>query len=496
MFIIYLLFLIISNIINSSENETMIFAEIHFRHGARAPSSVNENGQDALGIEWSNPGELTPIGERMQYLLGLRNRQKYITRNKFISDIYDPHELIVFSSNVNRTLQSVSSQLQGFYPASSGRGDKLSKEQYDKAIPPFNFSKSEENETKIEIENEKINLNDSALPNYMTIIPIHYIGFTNFSINCTEKVKNIINNNNNKQSVINYVDAFNKNFSKQFNEYLNNTEGNLLNFSYIIGLCDAVYADHFELKNTTSFYEKINISENDLMQNCHEALTIRYRDIYFGDEKNEYILYYNSYILNDMINYMKRRIEDDINGDISKNNISDYSRPRMVFLSGHDTTLSAQQMFFIKFFNLELKSFMLPGYSSQISFEVTRKNISQNLTNTLKYSDYTVKYYFDNSLILSLSFDKFLEKVEQNLWDYKKTQLFCLGEVKKPVDKSNKIIIFMGALIFILTIVVIVLIFLLLIKNKNKNKNKKPITENFINDKSIQNEKIINDDDD
>ena len=221
MLIIYLLFLIISNIINSSENETMIFAEIHFRHGARAPSSVNENGQDALGIEWSNPGELTPIGERMQYLLGLRNRQRYITRNKFISDIYDPHELIVFSSNVNRTLQSVSSQLQGFYPASSGRGDKLSKEQYDKAIPPFNFSKSEENETKIEIENEKINLNESALPNYMTIIPIHYIGFTNFSINCTEKVRNIINNNNNKQSVINYVDVFNKNFAKQFIVILN-----------------------------------------------------------------------------------------------------------------------------------------------------------------------------------------------------------------------------------------------------------------------------------
>ena len=488
MFIIYLLFLIISNIINCSENETMIFAEIHFRHGARAPSKVNETGQDALGIEWSTPGELTPIGERMQYLLGLRNRHRYITGDyRFISDIYDPHELIVFSSNVNRTLQSVSSQLQGFYPASSGRGDKLSSEQYDKAVPPFNCK---------EFESEKNNLKDSALPNYMTIIPIHYIGFTNFSINCTEKVKNIINNNNNKQSVRNYVDSFNKNFSKKFNQYLNNIEDNFLNFSYIIDVCDAVFADHFEKKNTTSFYDKINIEKDDLIQSCHEALTIRYRDIYFGDDKNEYILYYNSYILNDMINYIKRRIEDDINGDISQKNISDYSRPKMVFLSGHDTTLSAQQMFFIKFFNLELKSFILPNYSSQISFEVTRKEINDNLRNTLKYSDYTIKYYFDDMLILSQTFDKFLEEVEKNLWDYKKIELFCLGEVKKPVDNSNKIIIFMGVLIFILTIVVIVLIFLLLKNNKSKNKNKKPITENFINDKIIENEKIINDDED
>ena len=66
----------------------------------------------------------------MEYILGLYNRRRYITgENPFLSKKFDPHEILVFSTNVNRTLLSVTSQLQGLYPASPEIGDKLTPEQ-------------------------------------------------------------------------------------------------------------------------------------------------------------------------------------------------------------------------------------------------------------------------------------------------------------------------------------------------------------------------------
>lgn len=479
MFRIYLFF-IISNIFIFSKNEKLIFAEIHFRHGARAPSTLNDNGEDALGIKWNTPGELTSVGKRMQYLLGLRNRDRYITgKYKFISEVYDPHELIVYSSNVNRTLESISAQIQGFYPFATGKNETLSNGQIERGVPPFNLSEVDE------IEKEKNNLKESALPNYMTIIPIHYISFRNSSINCTEKVRSIIINNFNKSSVVDFVDDFNKNYSEIFNNYLNKEKDNVFNFSFVVNLCDSVYADHYERKNTSSFFEKTGIDKDLLMQSCKDALTINYRDIYYGDDNNEYILLQNSYLLGQMINYMKRRVDDDINGDISKKNISDYSRPKMVFISGHDTTLSGQEMYFIRFFNLKLDSYILPIYASQISFEIMREDIEEDKRNTLQYSDYVVYYYFNDKPILNVTFDKFLETIEKNIWDLETMEFFCSGQEK--VD-TTIIIIFLGVLIVTLSLIVIILTVILLKRKKVSNEDYKSKIDN------LSNEKLINED--
>jgi hypothetical protein len=104
----------------------------------------------------------------MEYILGLRNSQRYITGNKyqFLSEQYDPHEILVYSTNVNRTILSITSQLQGLYPMYSRSGYNLTQEQIDVSIPPINISYDE-------IQKEIENLNSSALPNFMTVIPIH-----------------------------------------------------------------------------------------------------------------------------------------------------------------------------------------------------------------------------------------------------------------------------------------------------------------------------------
>ena len=43
----------------------------------------------------------------------------------------------------------------------------------------------------------------------------------------------------------------------------------------------------------------------------------------------------------------------------------------MVLISSHDTTLSAIEMIFIKFFHLGIESFKYPIYTSQINFEIS-----------------------------------------------------------------------------------------------------------------------------
>ena len=63
--------------------DRLVFLYTHFRHGARAPQRIGDNFYDMLGEFWNTPGELTGVGQRMQYILGLRNREKYIKKEKF-----------------------------------------------------------------------------------------------------------------------------------------------------------------------------------------------------------------------------------------------------------------------------------------------------------------------------------------------------------------------------------------------------------------------------
>ena len=498
MFLNYL-FIIIFNVITSLKNEKLVFAELHFRHGARAPNVLDANGTgiDILGIKWPSPGELTPIGKRMEYLLGLRNRQRYIIEENLISEVFDPHEIRVFSSDQNRTLQSAVSHIQGFYPVFLHNGEKLEPEQCDKAVPPLNIS------NVTEIEEQKDFLNDSALPYYMNIIPIHVVHYRNSTYNCSLKLRDIFMNNlNTSTSLKNIVEEFNNKYFEQLKDIFPlKVFNNTLNFSFIIGFCDAYIADYAEGKDLSNFLEISKMSEADIYDLCDRANTINFRDIYYQDVKNESILFHNSLVMRDMINYMKGRVDDDIQLDISKKNLSDFSKPKLVILTGHDTTLSGQEAYFIRFFGLDIDSYYYPYFGSQITYEITREDVDDDMRGKLTYSDYTVKYYFNDDLLLNVSFDEFVKKVEKNIWSLEDIDKFCYGEnytsntiIKNETNSDNKnnnsidtnlfIIMIMGIIIFILVIVIV----FLTVKLMHKNKDTK-------DDQLIKDERIINEDD-
>ena len=495
MFVNYLLFLIF-NMITFSQNEKLIFAELHIRHGARAPNTldVNGTGKDMFGIKWTAPGELTPMGKRMQYLLGLRNRKRYIIDQKnFISEIYDPHEITVYSSDLNRTLQSAISHIQGFYPIFLHNGEKLEPEQCDKAVPPLDINNIKE------IEEQKKILNDSALPYYMNIIPIHFVFFRNTTYNCSLKLRDIfLNNFNSSNLLIEIVDEFNKKYYEQLKDIFPlKVVNNSLNFTFMVGFCDTFIADYTEGKNLSNFLENSKMLEEDILEICHRIMTINFRDIYFyQDKKNESILFQNSLVLRDMINFMKRRVDDDIQLDISKKNLSDFSKPKLVILTGHESTISAQETYFMRFFGLDLNSYKYPYYASQLTYEITREDVEDNIRSKLNYSNYTVKYYFNDEIIMSRPFNEFVENVEKNIWSLEDIDKFCYAEnftVEENKKNNNSfntniiIIMIMGIIIFILVIVIVFLIVKLvhkdnISKNSDSQGNQLNKDERLIND--------------
>jgi hypothetical protein len=99
-----------------------------------------------------------------------------------------------------------------------------------------------------------------------------------------------------------------------------------------------------------------------------------------------------------------------------------------------------------------------------MTFEITRDNVDVKLKN-LKYSDYRVIYYFNDKLIMNITFDKFAEKIESVVWNDDKLYEFCVGNTGDIKDKEKEkfesnlvIIIFMGIIIIILVIAIIVVI--------------------------------------
>ena len=141
----------------SDGDDKLVFLYTHFRHGARAPQHINASYYDMLGHKWTNPGELTGMGQRMHYLLGLLNRIKYIKEEKFLNETYDPHEILIYSSEYNRTITSAAAQLQGMYPIKDEVGLQLTKEQEELSIPQVNIDNEE-------IKKERDNLGLKALP--------------------------------------------------------------------------------------------------------------------------------------------------------------------------------------------------------------------------------------------------------------------------------------------------------------------------------------------
>ena len=108
------------------------------RHGARNPYSPVYYYQAKLPYPNYNYGDLLPMGMRQHYLIG-----KYLhdTYGDFFGDKYKKDEILIRSTNSNRTIMSDNSLLLGLYPVNEEKLN-LTKVDPSNLLPPWEVNVS------------------------------------------------------------------------------------------------------------------------------------------------------------------------------------------------------------------------------------------------------------------------------------------------------------------------------------------------------------------
>ena len=134
-------------------------------HGARTPRNLDSNLTDFMNHTWIGQNELTGVGLRQSFLIGFRDRLRYIEEKQLISDIYDPREIFVYSSENNKTLMSANALLHGLFLP--GTGPQINESLVDRAVPPVDPSSYQEEKEELDSDNY------TALPGRMNLVPVH-----------------------------------------------------------------------------------------------------------------------------------------------------------------------------------------------------------------------------------------------------------------------------------------------------------------------------------
>ena len=414
--IIVLFSLIITQIISKNlrtsiknSDDKLLFVWKHFRHGARGPYiGINpKNHLDFIGEFWDSVGELTPLGLRMHYLLGYATKKEY---SDFLSKTYNPNELYITSTNVNRTLLSVYSFLQGFYDKDS------SINLTDKQIDRINILNS--NYTK-NISSKVEKLGKKSLEGGINEIPVHIFDRKKLEFglyeksNCpkidkfqkenqeSERVKNIYEN------IIKYT---NETFGKKILEFMNTTNPKYLwNKTNIYYLSDTFFSDYFNGRKMNH----INKTGIDMKAFFENSLNVTFIDTYhytFGIPSNEIVYISVSPLFENLLHYI------DLRKELDKNNKPDEiiaDSPRFVIISGHDTSLAPIDIFMESEFGID---FDMANYASSQTFELWRNGTT---------GKYSVHYLFNQNLKGIFELEEFRNKIKAKTYSHDELYKKC-----------------------------------------------------------------------
>ena len=421
---LFLLYLIVKII---CQDEEIYFALTHFRHGINSPLFLNKENKDIFGNEWKDgPGELTLNGVKQHYLIGLRNKNRY--RN-LLNYEYKSKEILVYSTNLNRTIMSAQSQLLGMY----------NQIHYD-----FQIIKGE---NKIPYDLSKITYNENF--NYYPV-----------PINTYEEKR--INNKIKMIKVLDYVwprkckknlDKINKNLNNEtliksivtkiidnyFNESMK-TKSLKQNYRNVNIFCQAIISNYYEKKTIEKFKDNIEKVEKD----CEDFEYYKRRDIeqnYYAKDSGTITM---SLLIDNILYWMKYRIKTKTLDETA-------GYPKYVMYSGHDTTLIAMQRFLKDSLNIE---FSYTPFASSQFFELRKNNDDK----------FFVEIYYDNTRVYREEFKNFEEKVKKILHPQLNVISYCEG-----VSYDVKISIILLCLFIVLSALCSYLAYLFMQKLKKFN---------------------------
>jgi hypothetical protein len=230
-----------------------------------------------LGKKWDFVGELNNVGKKQHFLLGIRNREKY---KNFLMDFYHPKEILAFSTNRNRTIESLIANLMGMFYK---KGKKMKENQRKFSFPQkINFSDEIfENSDEIFLETFAIHLfkeeeHDFLMHEPKICYPI-------------KKIKFQLQNSMKKHAKI-----FKKKFGEKLLKFLiknGNEENSNKNdfFDSFINVYD--FCDHFisdfifdDEDSQLKKLENYEINLNNLFNHCQNLTKIMQFDVVFGND--------------------------------------------------------------------------------------------------------------------------------------------------------------------------------------------------------------------
>ena len=461
-----LLFLTI--LINLTKQRKLIFALTHFRHGARAPIFPSEDNQDFFNKSWDNPSQLTGVGHRMHYILGLYNNERYITKFNLLKENFDEHDILVMSTDFNRTINSALSQLYGLYPSFNG---KITEKQKNFANPPINLSDT------IERNINQLNEKNYYLPNSLNLIPIHIFHNSEHRIkefenpSCKNVAHEIMKKNINNSEITKRLSNFTINFSEIIKKHLKYIQ--TFDYEKVEKLADQFITDMAEGHDFETFKQNTQINDetfNNLYNFFLDFAGSTMKDYQYGDSEGQLIKIDMSPFFNELVEYIQKRVNIMINQIETRKN--DFSSPKLVMISGHDSTLTSMMLFLGIMFKNENRSFYYrnPIYASNAAFEVYLKDEQEQ---NLIESNFEIDYYFNGELIDTFNFVDFKEKVKNVAYTPEEIGKICgyntsnNGTDKKNNSSSTALIVFI--ILTIILAIVVVILFIIILKGKGIN---------------------------
>ena len=380
---------------------TLIFVYEHARHGARGPSSnfnsIFYDGVDEYGERWDFDGELSQIGKRQHYYLGVRNRLKYKKLIDFTH--YNPMEILIHATDFNRTHQSINSELMGMY-GNSKEENLFGKEKDYNLINEKYLEKSVElNSLKEKIDSEMRDIGNQVNNGSIRIFNVHQFEPERiFLVDHCPKIKQHRDEHVGKV-VKSYYDEFDEKYADKFSFI---QKSYFHDYDKMKSITDHFICDYDGKKNLS----KVTDAGVDLKE-FYEFSRKFYGNFIFHWFVDEYTSgLEETHLMQDLLGYMEARI--------AHYNETTYLAPKMVMDCGHDTTVGPIARFIDSALNVSYHEFC--DFACNVYFELFR----------LDNGSFTVDYFMDDErLLFNMDFYEFKAKLESKFWNDSYIDEFC-----------------------------------------------------------------------
>lgn len=317
------------------------------RHGARSPYLFIDE-PDVPTSEWiQGLGQLTPTGERQHYLIGAKHRNKLIDVYGLLSDTFDPQEIFIISTDVNRTIMSAYSEINSWYPMGTSVRD-LTGDERDYAVPPFEV-----------VDKSKIlaKLRDAPTLSGFQPIPIHVSQEIDQMLRAMDApVCPVVQSYESRATKEPNFAEVNARYTDNILKALEQEWGiDNLNFVTAKPYTDSFYAAFFDDRLREQY--KLNITHIDRI---------------LADQFYEYTFYFDEMVRiasTKFLNFLHTTIDSKINSIATgEDDESGILKRKMIYLSAHDSTLAAMLS------GIEQQQELQPFYASHILVELWRKD--------------------------------------------------------------------------------------------------------------------------